>query len=81
VEISRDGGAILARVKNYRVELDLGARTIVHDCEDWGKLVDRKDFCKHVGKFFLSLPKGEALTLLEAIAANRDAWTFSIPAQ
>jgi len=77
VDISRDGDTILARVKDYRVELDPSARTIVHDCEDWGKLVDRKDFCKHVGKFFLSLPKTEALSRLEAILANRDAWTFS----
>jgi len=80
VEISRDGNAISGHVKDYRVEVDPGARAIVHDCEDWGKLVHRKDFCKHVGKFFLSLPKAEALTLLEAIAANRDAWTFSMPA-
>src|SRR2546425_1391553 len=79
VEISRDGEAILARVKEYRVELDPGSRTIIHDCEDWGKILDRKDFCKHVGKFFLSLPKAEALALLEAIAANRDAWTFATP--
>ena len=81
VEISRDGDAVLARVKDYRVELDPRTRTIIHDCEDWGKLVDRKDFCKHVGKLFLSLPKGETLTLLEAIAANRDVWTFSMPAR
>jgi len=80
IEISRDSGAILARVKDYRVELDPAARTIVHNCEDWGKLVLRKDFCKHVGKFFLSLPKQEALSRLEAIAADRDAWTFSTPA-
>ncbi|TMQ51580.1 MAG: DUF72 domain-containing protein [Candidatus Eisenbacteria bacterium] len=79
VEISRDGQAILARVKDYRVELDLGAQSILHDCEDWGKLVDRKDFCKHVGKFFLSLPKQEALARLDQITANRDAWTFATP--
>src|SRR2546425_10808113 len=81
VEISRDADAILARVKDYRVEVHPGARTIVHDCEDWGKLVDRKDFCKHVGKFFLSLPKAEALALLEAIAASRGSWTFSTQAR
>ena len=81
VEISRDGDSILARVKDYRVELDPTGRTILHNCEDWGKLVDRKDFCKHVGKFLLTLPKAEALRLLEAIAANRDSWTFSTPAR
>lgn len=79
VEITRDGDAVLARVKEYRVEFDPVARTIRHDCEDWGKLVDRKDFCKHVGRLFMTLPKEEALVRLEAIAANRDAWTFSVP--
>ena len=80
VEVTREGELILARVKEYRVELDPSTKTILHDCEDWGKLSGRKDFCKHVGKFFLSLPKDEALTRLDAIAADRDAWTFSTPA-
>src|SRR5438132_1606431 len=79
VEVTRDGELILARVKEYRIELDPMSKTIVHDCEDWGKLSGRKDFCKHVGKFFLSLPKEEALTRLNAIATDRDAWTFSTP--
>jgi uncharacterized protein YecE (DUF72 family) len=79
VEVTRDGDLVLARIKEYRVELDPATKTIVHDCEDWGKLAGRKDLCKHVGKFFLSLPKEEALSRLDAIAANRDAWTFSIP--
>src|SRR5438094_258489 len=79
VEVTREGEVILARVKEYRVELDPTSKTIVHDCEDWGKLSGRKDFCKHVGKFFLSLPKEEALTRLDAIATDRDAWTFSTP--
>jgi hypothetical protein len=80
VEVTRDGDLILARIKEYRVELNPTTRTIVHDCEDWGKLAGRKDLCKHVGKFFLSLPKEEALSRLDAIAADRDAWTFSTPA-
>jgi len=79
VEITRDGDALFARVKEYRVEFDPTRKTILHDCEDWGKLMGRKDFCKHVGKFFLSLPAGEVLPLLEAIAADRDGWTFTVP--
>lgn len=81
VDITRDGEVILARVKEYRVEFDPAGKSIVHDCEDWGKVLGKKDFCKHVGKFFLSLPKEEALTRLEAIAADRDAWKFSTPAR
>lgn len=80
VEITRDGEVILGRIKDYRVEFDPSSRTILHDCEDWGKMTQRKDLCKHVAKFFLSLPRDEALARLDAIAADRNAWTFSIPA-
>jgi len=79
VEIARDGEVVLARVGDYRIEIDPVHRTIVHNCADWEKLVARKDFCKHVGKLFLSLPKDEALARLEAIAGGRDAWTFAVP--
>jgi len=79
VEITRAGDAVLARVGDYRVEIDPIHRTIVHDCPDWEKLVAGKDFCKHVGKLFLSLPKEEALARLEAIAAGRDVWAFALP--
>src|SRR2546422_10316654 len=79
VEVTREAEVILARVKEYRVELDPASKTIVHDCEDWGKLSIRKDFCKHVGRFFLSLPKQEALSRLDAIIEDRDGWTFSTP--
>jgi uncharacterized protein YecE (DUF72 family) len=78
VEISRDRDVILARVKDYRIELDSSARTLAHDCEDWEKLVAHKEFCKHVGRFFLSLPIEEAVLHLEAIHADRDGWSFQI---
>src|SRR6266568_1479874 len=79
VEITRDGDVILARVGDYRVEIDPEAKTITHGCDDWKKRMDRQDFCKHVAKLFLSLPKADALSRLEAIAAARDAWTFQGP--
>ncbi len=78
VDITRDGGTVLARVKDYRIELDRTEKRLAHDCEDWEKAAERKDFCKHVGKFFLSLPREEAVLDLEAIRANRDAWSFEV---
>ncbi len=78
VEISRDGDAVLARVKDHRIELDPSTRTLAHDCEDWEKLVDRKEFCKHVARFFLSLPREESIRHLEAIHADRDGWGFRV---
>lgn len=79
VEVHRDGATILGRVKDYRVEFDPVSRTIAHDCEDWSSIAPRKDFCKHLGKFFLSLPRDEAIKHLEAIRAAREAWTFQVP--
>jgi uncharacterized protein YecE (DUF72 family) len=79
VDVQRDGATILARVKDYKVELDPVARTIVHDCEDWSSVAPRKDLCKHLGRFFLSLPRDEAIRHLEAIRAAREAWTFDVP--
>src|SRR5256885_12070091 len=38
VEVTREAEVILARVKEYRGELDPTSKTVVHDCEDWGKV-------------------------------------------
>lgn len=76
VEVSRDGASVLARVKDYRVELDRTARRLAHDCEDWGKTAEAHAFCKHVAKFFLTLPREEAVLDLEAIRADPEGWTF-----
>jgi len=79
VEVQRDGPTLLARVKDYKVEFDPVGRTILHDCEDWSSAAPRRDFCKHLGKFFLSLPRDEAQRHLEAIKAARNVWTFAAP--
>jgi len=76
VELSREGATILARVRDYKVELDPVARRILHNCEDWATVSTRRDFCKHLGKLFLTLPREEALRYLEAIRADREAWSF-----
>jgi uncharacterized protein YecE (DUF72 family) len=78
VELERSGPMIVARIKDYRIELDPGEKRIAHDCEDWGKLVEARDFCKHVARFFLRLPAEEAVGYLEAIRSGRNAWTFEV---
>ncbi len=79
VRIDREGTTVLARIRAYRVEFDPGERRILHDCEDWSAVAPRKDFCKHLGRFFLSLPRAEAVRHLEAIRAARDAWRLVAP--
>ncbi len=78
VEVAGDATAVLARVKEYRIELDRDARRLSHDCEDWEKVGPEGMFCKHVGRLFLSLPRDEAILDLEAIRADRGAWTFEV---
>ncbi len=78
VEITRDGDAVLARVRDYRIELDRGGRRLAHDCDDWERAAANREFCKHVGKFFLSLPREEAILDLETMRADRDAWAFEV---
>ena len=79
VEISRDGPTIVGRVKEYRVELDPVGRRILHDCEDFSRIAADRGLCKHLGRFFLSLPPEEARQHLEALRTSRDAWTFVLP--
>jgi len=78
VEITRDGTTLLARVKDYRIELDRTSHRLAHDCEDWESVGPQGAFCKHVGKLFLSLPREEAILDLEAIRADRAGWSFEV---
>jgi uncharacterized protein YecE (DUF72 family) len=67
---------IEATIRDYRVTIDLQAKTIQHDCEDWGKGLAAKRFCKHMGKLFLSLEKQKAADLLKKIRAEKEEWQF-----
>lgn len=67
------------RVKEYGIVVDLEGKRILHNCEDWAKSMHEGRFCKHLGRVFLSLPADRARALLQAIATDRDAWTFGVP--
>jgi len=78
VRFTKRGTTILAaEVKDYVVTLDLLNKTIYHDCTDWTKnRMKAKLFCKHVGRFFLRLKKGEAEPLLRRMLFERETWVF-----
>ena len=78
VLIEREGPAILARVKDYRVELDPRSRRLAHDCEDWSSLAPTGEFCKHIARLFLTLPVEDAVLQLESIHTNRGTWRFEV---
>jgi uncharacterized protein YecE (DUF72 family) len=67
---------VKARIKQYVIEVDMKNRTLKHDCDDWVKTTDRKRMCKHVDKFFLSLPPGQSRGILEKIWLEKDDWKF-----
>ncbi len=66
----------IGRVKDYRVEINLHEKTIAHDCSDWGKTAVKKQFCKHLAAFFLSMDRLRAREILQDILKNRDKWLF-----
>jgi len=81
VEVTRDGDLILARIKEYRVELDPATKTILHDCEDWSSRLIKREFCKHVGRVFLGMAPQVATDRLDRIRADRKSWRFDVPSE
>lgn len=65
-----------AAIREYHIIIDLEARTILHDCADWSKMLLAKTFCKHIGKLFLSLDKKKAIDILRKIYSQKDTWQF-----
>src|SRR2546427_3818764 len=80
VRFTKRGSTILAaEVKEYVVTMDLLNKTIYHDCTDWTQnRMKAKLFCKHVGRFFFALKKGEAEPLLRRMLFERETWVFDV---
>jgi uncharacterized protein YecE (DUF72 family) len=67
---------VAARIKEYHLLIDRENSVIAHDCDDWRKRRETRQFCKHMGKLFLSLPLELASDLLRDISENLDQWEF-----
>ncbi len=67
---------LIASIRAYHILIDFGERAIHHDCADWSRSLSLKQFCKHLGKLFLYLPKDKALKILRKIYSERDDWEF-----
>jgi uncharacterized protein YecE (DUF72 family) len=65
-----------ASIREYHIVIDFEARTILHDCADWSKMLPAKTFCKHIGKLFLSLDKEKATDMIRKIYLQKDMWQF-----
>jgi len=67
---------VVATVREYHIVIDYEARTILHDCADWSKMLPAKTFCKHIGKLFLSLDNEKATNMLRKIYSQKGMWQF-----
>ncbi len=67
---------VRALIRDYRIIIDLENRLVLHDCSDWNRVSSQKQFCKHVGKLFLSLPKEHAQDILNQIVKEKESWEF-----
>ncbi len=79
VEYRVSGHVVEGRVKNYRVKIDLEAREIFHDCEDWKKIAESHRICKHLVRFFTALPRELADRIVRDLVENMDEWEFRHP--
>jgi len=67
---------VKASIRDYRLVVDTKNHVMLHDCPDWSRCAPGKQFCKHVGKVMMTLPREEAMTLMRQIAMEREKWEF-----
>ncbi len=70
------GDTLLARVKDYTIEINIPKRYIRHNCLDWENWSEQKMMCKHIGKVFLTLDEKISTPLLKKIYTEKDSWQF-----
>lgn len=75
-ELSVTDRRIEAKIRDYAVLFDRNERVVYHDCADWAKGSLRGQFCKHLGKILLVIPRDRAISLLRDILNNKDEWRF-----
>jgi uncharacterized protein YecE (DUF72 family) len=67
---------VKAKVREYRVAIDVSQRLILHDCADWSRCAPARQLCKHVGKVMMSLSDDISVSILKKIGADREKWEF-----
>ena len=67
---------ITAMIREYHVIVDLKKKIILHDCADWSRCIPVKQFCKHIGKLMMSLPKEKATETMKKICLELEKWEF-----
>jgi uncharacterized protein YecE (DUF72 family) len=65
-----------AKVKEYTIIIDAKAKTILHDCADWSRVLPTKKICKHIGKLLLTIDRVKAENILKELYYKRESWQF-----
>jgi uncharacterized protein YecE (DUF72 family) len=65
-----------AVIRGYHIIIEVGSRTILHDCADWSRVLPNKRLCKHVAKLLLTIDREKASEILRKIDAEKDTWQF-----
>lgn len=69
---------IKGKVKEYDFEIRIDEKKIIHNCEDWKKRVNSKQFCKHIASVFLYMPEETSKMVLRRVITELDRWVFEI---
>jgi uncharacterized protein YecE (DUF72 family) len=67
---------IKALIRGYHLLIDFPNKTVHHDCADWSRTMSSKQFCKHIGKVMMVLPKEKAVETMRKISSEREKWEF-----
>jgi uncharacterized protein YecE (DUF72 family) len=65
-----------AKVKEYTIIIDAKAKTILHDCADWSRVLPTKKICKHIGKLLLTINRAKAENILKELYFKKESWQF-----
>lgn len=65
-----------AVIRDYHIVTSTGAKMILHDCPDWGKILSTKKLCKHVAKLLLSMEREKATEILRKMYSEEETWQF-----
>jgi uncharacterized protein YecE (DUF72 family) len=65
-----------AKVREYRVSINVPSKLVLHDCPDWSRCAPVKQFCKHVGKVMMLAPEDVSVSILKQMGSERDKWQF-----
>jgi uncharacterized protein YecE (DUF72 family) len=68
--------SVKAQVREYHVSIDVPNRLVFHNCADWSRCAPVKQFCKHVGKVMMAMPKDKAVNVMRKMGSEREKWEF-----